>query len=67
MRYEKHLEILGLSCSLIEKNTKVFELVLFSTNSLEGTRQEQQDPGNLGRNLGHIQRHRKNGSILNPL
>ena len=35
MRYEKHLEILGLSCSLIEKNTKVFDLLLFSTNSLE--------------------------------
>lgn len=35
MKYEKHSEILALSCSLIEKNTKVFEPLLFSTNSLE--------------------------------
>ena len=48
MSDEKHDEIRMLSSSLIEK--KVFEPLLFSSNSVE-----DHDHGNLGRNCGHIQ------------
>ena len=49
MSDEKHDEIRRLSSSLIEKNPKVFEPLLFSSNSVE-----DHDHGNLGRNCGHI-------------
>ena len=45
MSDEKHEEIRRLSSSLIEKNPKVFEPLLFSSNSVE-----DHDHGNLGRN-----------------
>ena len=50
MTDEKYDEIRRLSSSLIEKNPKIFEPLLFSSNSVE-----DHDHGNLGRNCGHIQ------------
>ena len=48
MSDEKHEETRRLSSNLIEKNPKVFEPLVFSSNSVD-----DHDHGNLGRNCGH--------------
>ena len=51
---EKHEEIRRLSSALIEKNPKVFQPPLFSSNSVkEHAIKEKEDHGHLGRNCRH--------------
>ena len=50
----KHEEIRRLSSALIEKNPKVFQPLLFSSNSIkEHAIKEKEDHGHLSRNCRH--------------
>ena len=78
----KHEEVPHSSDSLFKKNSKVFELQLFFSNSWKDlVKKSRQDHTNSGRICGHIigcasllkgpicitQRHRRKGSVLSRL
>jgi len=54
MSDEKHEEIRSLSSTLIDKNPKVFQPLLFSSNSVKEHVKKSKIRGNLGRNCRNI-------------
>ena len=67
MSNEKHEGIHRLSSALIEKNPKVFRLLLFSSNSVKELVKKSKITGTIVHRFAPSQSHRKSGLLLNQL